>query len=97
MLLLYHAIPIANSSLVLSKKLGPEPFIFATIRDPIHPHHPMYCIKNYLVPTQFNYSLRPIILFANTDISITKMYLDTSTLAKSIMGRRKYVFLNLKY
>jgi hypothetical protein len=36
------------------------------------------------------YSLRPILLFANTDISITKICLDTSVLAKSIMGRRKY-------
>jgi hypothetical protein len=38
----------------------------------------------------FYYSLRPILLFANTDVSTTKMCLHTSTLAKSIMGRRKY-------
>jgi hypothetical protein len=37
-----------------------------------------------------NYSLRPIILFANTDISNTKIYLDTSILAKSNMGWREY-------
>jgi hypothetical protein len=37
-----------------------------------------------------NYSLRPILLFANTDASATKMCLNTSTLAKSIMGRREY-------
>jgi hypothetical protein len=35
------------------------------------------------------YSLRPILLFANTDVSTTKMCLDTSILAKSIMGRRE--------
>jgi hypothetical protein len=34
--------------------------------------------------------LRPIILFANTDVSTTKMYLDTSILMKSNMGRREY-------
>jgi hypothetical protein len=40
------------------------------------------------------YSLWPILLFANTDVSITKMCLDTSILAKSIMGRREYkIFL----
>jgi hypothetical protein len=32
------------------------------------------------------YSLRPILLFANTNVSIIKMCLDTSVLAKSIMG-----------
>jgi hypothetical protein len=37
------------------------------------------------------YSLRPILLFVNTDVSITKMCLGTSILAKSIMGRREYV------
>jgi hypothetical protein len=36
------------------------------------------------------YSLRPILLFANMDVSITKIYLDTSILAKSTMGRREY-------
>jgi hypothetical protein len=36
------------------------------------------------------YSLRPILLFANTDVSTTKMCLDTSVLAKSNMGRREY-------
>jgi hypothetical protein len=38
------------------------------------------------------YSLRPILLFTNTDVSITKMCLDTSILAKSIMGRREYQY-----
>jgi hypothetical protein len=33
--------------------------------------------------------LRPILLFANTDVSTTKTYLDTSILAKSIMDRRE--------
>jgi hypothetical protein len=31
------------------------------------------------------YSLRPILLFANMDVSTTKMCLDTSTLMKSII------------
>jgi hypothetical protein len=39
---------------------------------------------------KFLYSLRSILLFANTDVSTTKMCLDTSILAKSIMGRREY-------
>jgi hypothetical protein len=39
---------------------------------------------------QKNYSLRPILLFANTDVFITKICLDTTILAKSIMGRREY-------
>jgi hypothetical protein len=38
---------------------------------------------------KFRYSLRPILLFANTDISTTKICLNTSTLAKSIMDRRE--------
>jgi hypothetical protein len=37
-----------------------------------------------------NYSLRPILLFANTDVSTTKMCLDTSVLAKSNTDRREY-------
>jgi hypothetical protein len=40
--------------------------------------------------TNFCYSLRPILLFANMDVSSTKMCLDTSILVKSIMGRREY-------
>jgi hypothetical protein len=37
------------------------------------------------------YFLRLILLFANTDVSTTKMcLLDTSILAKSIMGWREY-------
>jgi hypothetical protein len=38
---------------------------------------------------RFNYSLRPILLFANMDVSTTKRYLDISVLAKNIMGRRE--------
>jgi hypothetical protein len=38
---------------------------------------------------KWRYSLRPILLFTNADVSITKMCLDTSILAKSIMGRRE--------
>jgi hypothetical protein len=37
-----------------------------------------------------NYSLRPILLFANMDISSSKICLDTSILVKSNMGRREY-------
>jgi hypothetical protein len=36
------------------------------------------------------YSLRPILLFVNIDVSTTKICLDISTLRKSIMSRRKY-------
>jgi hypothetical protein len=39
---------------------------------------------------KYTYSLRPILLFANTDVSTTNICLDTSTLAKSIMDRREY-------
>jgi hypothetical protein len=45
----------------------------------------VYCYFDELI-----YSLRPILLFANIDVSITKMCLDISKLAKSLMGRRKY-------
>jgi hypothetical protein len=41
----------------------------------------------------YHYSLRSILLFANTDVSTTKMCPDTFTLAKSIMGRREYYHL----
>jgi hypothetical protein len=38
----------------------------------------------------FKYSLRPILLFINTDISSsTKIYLDTSILATNNMNRRE--------
>jgi hypothetical protein len=47
------------------------------------------CVPFY---AKFYYSLRPILLFANMDVSTTKMCLDTSTLAKGIMGRREYIF-----
>jgi hypothetical protein len=44
----------------------------------------------FLVPwCKCKYSLRPILLFVNTDVSTTEIYLDTSTLVKSIMGRRE--------
>jgi hypothetical protein len=42
---------------------------------------------------RMKYSLRPILLFANTDVSTVKICLDTSILAKSIMGRREYIVL----
>jgi hypothetical protein len=37
-----------------------------------------------------NYSLRPIILFANIDVSRHILVVDTSVLVKSNMGRREY-------
>jgi hypothetical protein len=37
-----------------------------------------------------DYSLRPILLFANTDVSTTKICLDITILAKGIMDRREY-------
>jgi hypothetical protein len=46
---------------------------------------------------KFMYSLRPILLFHNTDVSTTKICLDTSILAKSIMDRREYYFLVTKF
>jgi hypothetical protein len=47
----------------------------------------------YVFTLLFMYSLRPILLFSKTDVSITKICLDTSILAKSIMGRREYFIL----
>jgi hypothetical protein len=50
---------------------------------------------SFLVPVIINdcviiqYSLRLIILFANIDVSRHILVLDTSVLAKSIMGRRE--------
>jgi hypothetical protein len=41
--------------------------------------------------TKYLYTLRPILLFTYTDVSITKMCLDTSVLTKSNMCRREYV------
>jgi hypothetical protein len=43
------------------------------------------------------YSLQPILLFANMDVPITKMCLDTSILAKSIMGRMEYTVYSCVY
>jgi hypothetical protein len=42
----------------------------------------MECVSDFVI-------LRLIMLFANTDVSTIKMCLDTSILAKSIMGRRE--------
>jgi hypothetical protein len=42
---------------------------------------------NFLI--NYIYSLRPIILFANIDISRHILVVDTSILAKSNMGRRE--------
>jgi hypothetical protein len=38
-----------------------------------------------------NILLRPILLFANTDISTTQIYLNTSVLTKSIIDHREYI------
>jgi hypothetical protein len=50
----------------------------------------MVMMHQKTTPWFYKYSLRPILLFVNTDVSIIRMCLDTSVLAKSIMGRRKY-------
>jgi hypothetical protein len=42
----------------------------------------------------FYYSLQPILLFTNTDVSATKICLDTSIFTKSDMGRREYYLLS---
>jgi hypothetical protein len=44
-------------------------------------------------PKEIYYSLRPIFLFANIDVSRHILVVDTSVLAKSNMGRREYYFL----
>jgi hypothetical protein len=43
-------------------------------------------------PLTKTYSLRSIILFANTNVSRHILVVDTSILAKSNMGRREYLF-----
>jgi hypothetical protein len=43
----------------------------------------------------FSYSLRSIILFANMNVSRHILVVDTSVLAKSIMGRREYQILDM--
>jgi hypothetical protein len=43
--------------------------------------------------TKFYYSLQLILLVANMDVSITKIYLDTSIFVESNMGRRGTKFL----
>jgi hypothetical protein len=48
--------------------------------------------RQFCVPTAFCYSLRSILLFANTDVFTTKMCLNTSILAKSNMDWREYIF-----
>jgi hypothetical protein len=43
----------------------------------------------YIYTLKYIYSLRPILLFVYTNVSTTKMGLDTSILAKSNMDRRE--------
>jgi hypothetical protein len=50
-------------------------------------NRPLRCVKIY----RKYYSLRPILLSANMDLSTIKMCLDMFILAKSIMGRREYM------
>jgi hypothetical protein len=47
--------------------------------------------------SSFQYSLQPILLLVNTDVSTIKICLDTSILAKSIMDRREYLFFTMSY
>jgi hypothetical protein len=48
--------------------------------------HMYYAIFLY---NTISYSLRPILPFANMDVSITKMCLDTSIFVKGNMDRRE--------
>jgi hypothetical protein len=48
-----------------------------------------------LVTACLYYSLRPILTFANTNLSSTKICLDTSVFAKGNIGRREYMLLQL--
>jgi hypothetical protein len=41
-----------------------------------------------------SYSLRPILLFANIDVSRYILVVDISVFAKSIMGRREYFLVH---
>jgi hypothetical protein len=50
-----------------------------------HGHQSSYLTKLVVI----KYSLRLILLFANTDVSTIKICLDTFVLAKSIMDRRE--------
>jgi hypothetical protein len=45
---------------------------------------------NLYITILTRYSLRPIVLFANIDVSRHILVLDTSVLAKSNMGRREF-------
>jgi hypothetical protein len=49
--------------------------------------------KKPILWVPFYYSLRPIILFANIDVSGHVLVIDTSVLAKSNMGRRGIRYL----
>jgi hypothetical protein len=50
-----------------------------------------FCLVHVTLILEVKYSLRSILLFTNTDVSTTKICLDTPILAKSIMGRKKYI------
>jgi hypothetical protein len=72
----------------------------------INTHHPTYADNGASISSSIctastdnsssqctvRYSLRPIILFANVDVSRHILMIDTSVLPKSNMGRREYLF-----
>jgi hypothetical protein len=49
------------------------------------------------VPELLLYSLRPILLFADTNVSGLILVIDASVLAKSIMGRRSISYFCLLF
>jgi hypothetical protein len=50
----------------------------------------LFCVARNTTYFKLRYSLRPIIPFANIDVSRHILVIDTSVLAKSNMGRREY-------
>jgi hypothetical protein len=52
---------------------------------------PIVRVISFAPNGMFMYSLRPILLFASTDISRYILVVDTSVLVKSIMGWREYI------
>jgi hypothetical protein len=54
-------------------------------------------VEGIIIYIKKNYSLRPILLSANTNVSITKICLDRSIVAKSNMDRRNRIFETSNY
>jgi hypothetical protein len=70
------------------RRVGVQPVRVAVIFYSYNMYCPIcgsFCIKWF-----YSYSLRPILLFVNMNVFTTKMCLNTSILAKSIIGRREY-------